>query len=695
MSNRFLLGVLVVCSVQPACHESKPPASLAELAGTVVSYDWAVCVPGSRWEAEPDAWTWFFQRSASVYCHVGKEAHGALTFSFVTKDPSEKYTFQWDGEALDEAYTSFGATGIKIEIPPEKLALGRHTLKLARRGPGRARIQEISVRSGFDSETFEPELAKGYQYVSDFIDLQATGATQVKRDGFLFIGSQSVEVALRGRSLTVDAENASSEQAEFDITVSGQSHRVEVEPSGSRRLRVALPAGETTATFRVRGEAGGRYLWGSPFIAGDNDEALTPIVLVSLDTTRKDALSPYGAARELTPNIERFASQATVYDNAYATAPWTLPSHASMFTGLYPSKHGLGVTDRRFEPGVVTLAERLREGGYFVAGFAGGELCASRHGLSRGFHRYTDPDSFETPVDHLSDYVELFLGLDHDKPLFLFANYFGPHALYEAPSRYEALTEAEQYKERLANAPVWGELLEGQRGAWRDVVYGKAPVSLEALSYLRAAYLAEVAFTDAQLGRLIAALERFDLYDRALIIVVADHGEALGERGYFTHSRRLDPEIMEIPLIIKWPGQTRGRRVAHMVSQIDLFPTMLDVAGLAPPASDGLALGQGGGEALEARSSLLMEEHVLFLHPPDPLFIAPHLYGIQKLGERHLVWEGGQECSRAPSWNIETCSEPWADVLSAIRQRLVAPDAVEGELGREALDRLQSLGYVR
>jgi arylsulfatase A-like enzyme len=424
---------------------------------------------------------------------------------------------------------------------------------------------------------------------------------------------------------------------------------------------------------------------------------------VTLDTTRRDVLSPYGGPKLSSPNIEKLAAHSTVFDNAWAVSPWTLPSHASLFAGVYPSRHGAGVHRPRLDPEFSTLAEAYRSAGYRTAGFAGGEMTASHWGVAQGFEVFYDPEGFETPGDRLTDLAQAWLEDVGDAPFFLFLNYFDPHADYRAPEEFENLFAVAERGDRIEHLPEWRDLIAAKHGAWRRIVYEDTTITRDALDYLRAAYLAEVAFMDHQLGRLFETLVSRGLYDDATIVLVADHGEFLGEGGYFSHSTRLEPELTAIPLIIKWPRQHSPERVVQLASHVDLVPTLLEVSRLPAFIHDGTSLTSAGREAASRRDVVFMEEHESRVHPLiGRNMVAPHLYGLQEDSARQIVWEGGTECAWLddPAWEIVECEVGWRERMSQLEAFASTWRETDTEAGEESLSddmrrRLEALGYVR
>jgi len=406
---------------------------------------------------------------------------------------------------------------------------------------------------------------------------------------------------------------------------------------------------------------------------------------------------------EATPNIARLAAGASVFENAWATSPWTLPSHASIFTGLYPSRHDAGVTQPRLHRSFATLAEIFRDSGFRTAGFAGGELSASHWGVAQGFDSYHDPEGFQTRGDRLTELVEGFVDGRTDDAFFLFVNYFDPHGLYQAPADFEERFEVDGLRARLEDVAVWSDLIRGDGEAWRKIIGGEAEVSVDAVAYIRAAYLAEVAFMDHQIGRLVELLRSRRLFDRATIVLVADHGEFLGEQGFFSHACRLDPELTRIPMIVKWPGQTEGELVTSLVSLVDLFPTLARPAGGSPSASDGIPLDMDLRDRLVGRETVLMEEHEMRIHPLfDNMKIATSVFGLQSPNLRQIVWNGGTSCYRTrPGGWVETrCSVDWRDRMAQLEALTAIPagefvDDVDHGLSEEMRRGLEALGYVR
>jgi arylsulfatase A-like enzyme len=591
---------------------------------------------------------------------------------------------------------------------------GAHRLTLVRPGASSRderdplELEKIEFNCGPLSGTLRADLGPRLKRMAGFLDsgVFLSGEGRVRRGGFIFRGPHRRQVRL---SLTAAAVlrtttgNRSDGEARFAISSGSESAESPVPPGGEGTLGLRLPPGDHLLTFSVDGPAEGDYWWGSPYPWPEEPADLPPIIIITLDTTRRDAVSPYDRAGDTTPVLRAFSGEATVYTRAFAVSPWTLPSHASIFTGRYPSEHGAGVRRASLPPRAETLAELLRARGYLTAGFAGGALSSARYGVAQGFSRYRDPDGYQTRARPLTDAVVDYLHTVENAPLFLFVNYFDPHFPYVAPKRFRNQFNVPLHERQLAGLPHWRSAIAGDSDAFRQVRNSRQPAPEEALLCLRAAYRSEVAYMDQQLGLLFDELRRQGLYQRAFIAILADHGEFLGEHGFYDHSFRLDPELIEIPCLIKWPGQTRSQVVDLPVSQVDLFPTILQLAGIEARPSSGVTLRQGDTAGLAQRPWLLMEEHsqpeVHFLGPRS-IKLADHLYGLVSAGERTWAWEGGQRCSawERGQWTDQPCAGSWPETLEALRDRFEAGDPAEStqteSLEDEEREKLRQLGYL-
>ncbi|MEL7061476.1 MAG: sulfatase, partial [Acidobacteriota bacterium] len=320
------------------------------------------------------------------------------------------------------------------------------------------------------------------------------------------------------------------------------------------------------------------------------------VLLISIDTLRADRLSLYGHTVPTTPHLDRWAAgRAVTFETVVAPAPWTLPSHASMFTGLDVDQHR--VQWREPAPtSLDTLAEALRAAGYRTIASTGGAYLHPRFGLGQGFQRLRyraglrdlDLPTLERQVEELLADLDAAPG-----PTFAFLHTYAVHgpraAVPQAYGRlFEGPTPAAIWKSSpLARTPDEGMAIRRHyelRGDGR-------PLEPSDLDELKAIYDSRVAAVDTALGGLFDALEARGRLDEMLVIVTSDHGEALGESfagvfGLANHTH-LEPAVLDVPLVVQLPRAhdpapaARGRRVARQVRTVDLAPTILEIAGAA------------------------------------------------------------------------------------------------------------------
>ncbi len=333
------------------------------------------------------------------------------------------------------------------------------------------------------------------------------------------------------------------------------------------------------------------------------------LVLITLDTTRADRLGPYGHAEARTPALDAFAREAVVYERAYATSSWTLPSHASLFTGLLPMQHGaqtlaggpseiLGYGVRALGDEFTTLAEALGAAGYRTAAVVGGPALRRELGVAQGFEVYRDDldGKFDKLIgkrgslvaDRAIALVEAF----GSEPFFLFANFYDPHAPYQPPPPWSrGLPEADTARVADAVIQYFAAGTPVGTGARLD------PAEDADLAAMLAGYDAEIAYMDAQLGRLLAALRAAPRWDQTLVAITSDHGESFGEHFYISHGAHLYEDNVRVPLLLRFPGDAgAGTRIPEPISNRALFAALLEAAGL--PVPDGAPRLSAGSDAI-------------------------------------------------------------------------------------------------
>ncbi len=333
------------------------------------------------------------------------------------------------------------------------------------------------------------------------------------------------------------------------------------------------------------------------------------VVLIVMDTTAASHLSLHGYPRPTSSHLERIAAEATVFRRAFSSAPWTLPSHASLFTGLYPLQHGAGFEHPHLNQGTLTLAEILRRQGYRTVGFSNNAWIGDNTGLHDGFLHFTkvmtwnqEKNSYTlrsntwTPSGYQNSMETVVLpaalgdsgsavtnrlireqlqGHDfHSQPVFLFVNYLEPHLPYRPPGDFARQMFDDESME------------ESARQVRQDVhahETGITPLSEGQLALLRGLYDGEVAYVDHRVGELVAFLEELGILDDTLLVITADHGEQIGDHGFLGHNLNVYDDLLHVPLLVRYPPLfSAGATVEVAVETRDIFATIVSL--VAPQA---------------------------------------------------------------------------------------------------------------
>jgi arylsulfatase A-like enzyme len=415
------------------------------------------------------------------------------------------------------------------------------------------------------------------------------------------------------------------------------------------------------------------------------------ILVYMVDTLRADHLGVYGYEVPTSPNIDRFATDATLFGRSLAQTSWTRPAVASVFTGLHPQAHGTNGRLDALSQDAETVAEMLSGVGYETAAiFTNANLFNT--GLDQGFDTYLylregAHDATYVLSDELHDMAVQWLDKrERDRPFFLYLHAADPHSPYTPPPGF-----LERIGKRVENPEVG--LLDNVAELEREVVDEARLADLVAL------YDAEIAFNDHSFGRLLEELRRRGLYDTTMIVLVSDHGEEFFDHGWWQHGKTLYEEQLAVPLIIRFPGGVgAGERDDRIAQHIDLLPTMLDLAGLESP------------DRLEGRS----------LYPgaaprTGPVFAMSYLSVDDRVAES-LTWDDAKlvlhhydhpwgrllfDLSSDPGETVNLWSERpvlAGYLLSSLKAFEIAqqvrlePEA--GEFDEEQIERLRALGYL-
>ncbi len=423
------------------------------------------------------------------------------------------------------------------------------------------------------------------------------------------------------------------------------------------------------------------------------------IVVIVLDTTRLDRLGIYGYDQNTTPKLDAWARGARVYDQFRADATWTLPSHASLFTGKAPTAHGAdGLPLEAEQPasplrkGVPTVARSLRKAGYRTVGIAANRAFLDpAWGLSQGFDAWVCRELEEGPgggsdptADRIQRLAQAALGAPREGALFLFLNFMDPHTPWIVREPFLAHPDKIRPK-TLPGTKGWN------RASRRLLVEGTLPD--ETIESWSEAYDSEVRFLDDELGNLLAALPSLGIGPEDYVFILSDHGEYLGEHGLVQHWRDAYEELAHVPLLISGPGYAPGRDPTPLQHH-DLAAMILAAAGL-PPLPESSATGVQVTESWYARKDDLADPK---LAPRFNRIRRGFVSGTQKL---LLGDDGTQEAydlAADPGELHPLTDAPWAETLQALATAWQAaqvppePATLDEPVNTEAL---RALGYVQ
>ncbi|HVR30038.1 MAG TPA: sulfatase [Thermoanaerobaculia bacterium] len=331
----------------------------------------------------------------------------------------------------------------------------------------------------------------------------------------------------------------------------------------------------------------------SPPVAG-RLETPPSIVLITIDTLRADHLRSYGYHRETSPHLDALAAEGVLFEQAFAPIATTLPSHVSLFSGVYPHQHG--ITENRFRrnpfgeggaSGLRSAVELLRDDGYRTAAFVSAAPVKRVTGLGAGFDVFEEPRGYETKGASTTDRAIAWVERDGREPFLLWVHLWHPHEPNRPPPPWDAkfpddeglervIEEREIDPERLARdfaPPALRRFLAPGSGRRDDA----APtVDREAVRDMLNRYDGDVAAADREVGRMLEALRARDQLDRSIVVVTADHGQSLGQHDWLPHGR-ITNDNLRVPLIVRFPPGVvePPLRVSRVVSLVDVLPTIL------------------------------------------------------------------------------------------------------------------------
>jgi len=291
------------------------------------------------------------------------------------------------------------------------------------------------------------------------------------------------------------------------------------------------------------------------------------IILISIDTLRSDHLSCYGYQRTTTPHIDRIAEKGVLFKNAYSTAVWTPPAHASMLTGYYSSQHQV-IHQNKLNDDIPTIAQVLKKQGYHTAGFVNNSQVGELVGLAARTNRLA--------------FNWLRNSWNREQPFYMFIHHIDAHNPLKAPRPFLFHFLSKELRNQIDMEKIWKVADNPLACFTDDIELNEA--ELEALTCL---YDEEIRYVDHILGQLVKLLEEMNVFDDTLLILTADHGEHLGEHGMYSHVASLYEPIVHIPFILRYPREQSPAVRDDYIQLVDIFPT-ISAAGNSEPTHSSL-----------------------------------------------------------------------------------------------------------
>ena len=451
------------------------------------------------------------------------------------------------------------------------------------------------------------------------------------------------------------------------------------------------------------------------------------VVLIVLDTLRADAVSAYGAVAETTPNLDRLAADGLQYQHAFSPSPWTLPSHATLFTGLDVKDHGVGMGQQLTLPdSLTTLAEHLRDAGYQTAGFSENFLVSEKFGLTQGFDRFEWPELKEilenqaqgvgrlqsfNILKRIQDWLKT---LDPDKPFFLFVNIYDIHAPYEVDLENDFLAPGID--------PAHAQRILDRYPMWSSNCSRLPPE--EALSVLKSLYLGGVRRADTKLGEILDSVASKEGLSPPITVVTSDHGESLGEHKLLGHRFSVRNQTLQIPLFVhglpEVPPAVLDVPVGliDMRSSIECWTKTGSCANSIPVVADVSREGDSRKMVSFYSDESVVQEHVgqdgelkeetsrSSCAPSDLVF--GRMASLTDYPMKFIWFESGETFLYDLSWDQGELSdqkslvpEQASSMLAELKQRMPTDDSsgASGSVGEwtvdpESVEALRELGYV-
>lgn len=672
--------------------------------------------------------TWSLGSAAEIEFFVAKLTDLEVDFRcapvVAASDPPWTLSLQVNGRDWQTLSLEPSMHEYRLELPVSFLEQGENRMRIIHTAPARAPTQAFKdirvlwdyIRLGEDThdEMLRPFARTDIDVV--FIPFDN------RLDFFLELPGQCVLTALNVRSrgsptgrlkVVWRDQEGQDEVLAIDYTSTPKFRLPFGRPSGSRG-RLSLFA--LSANDRSEASTPGIIMESPKILAGGPAAEVAPaepgvaqrppgestrsnVIIYLVDTLRADHLGCYGYDKVTSPHIDRFAQDGYLFENAQAQAPWTRASVASIFTGLWPQVHGANDDPDTLAGEAKTLAESLKELGYYTAAVTGNGNAHGPWGFDQGFDyfKYLSNVRSDEPLVVSEDINKavfpLLDELSRNQPFLLFVHTIDPHAPYDPP---------EPYRSRLAGFVEDPEI--GTIDAIEGLSLQHEPISEEQTRELWALYDGEIAANDESFGRFLAELDKHGFYEDSLIIFLSDHGEEFNDHGQWTHGKTLYSEMLDVPLIVKLPRGGGPVRVRQMVQHVDLYPTILQlVSGQAPNGIQGHSLLPLLSEETAPWRDLAVASVDLRGRSATSL-----IDGSWKVIQRHdagqdsfpELYDRGQD--RAEKHNLAPAKPTLANLLATALKAQQAslgakmePSAIDSKELEKVAEELRALGYLQ
>ena len=416
------------------------------------------------------------------------------------------------------------------------------------------------------------------------------------------------------------------------------------------------------------------------------------VIILGIDTFRGDHASHNGYQRKTCPNIDQIGEKGIVFTNAFSTTSWTLPAFHSILTGLYSRSNGVFMMNNSLDKSHITLAELLKNQGYKTAGFISGDFLKSPYGFNQGYDQYDESVARQPGIesfanissDKLTKLALPWIRKNRNHNFFLFIHYWDPHYDYIPPDPYDTVFD-----------PDYQGAIDGRNFKHSKEVHPDMP--RRDLEHIIALYDGEIASTDEHIGKLLQALQGWNIDEKTVIVVVADHGEGFFDHGQKTHGVTLYNEEIHVPFIFYIPSLEQAKTIEHSVSTVDIVPTLCNLLKINHPmGTDGTSLlpfiNSNGDLSRDEVYAELWHKLIAVIRDEWKL-----IYNTET-GEFQLfnLKNDYREKNNLIQIDTNKAEEMKQMVLNfLLKKKAIAAKSAKTKLDEQILEQLKSLGYIK